>query len=136
MVKQIEFSLPAYHRGFHLITEEVLRQAGPFPSEGLLHLFIKHTSAGLTINENADPSVRVDFEGFFNRLVPENLPFLTHTIEGPDDMPAHVKSVLAGCSVSIPITKGRLNLGTWQGIYLCEFRNYGGRRQLVATVYF
>ncbi len=99
-----------------------------------MHLFIQHTSAGLAINENADPSVRVDFEGFFNRLVPENLPFLTHTIEGSDDMPAHVKSVLAGGSVSIPITGGRLNLGTWQGIYLCEFRNNGGRRRLVATV--
>ncbi len=134
MVKQTEFSLPAYSRGFHLITAEVLRQVGTLPTEGLLHLFIQHTSAGLAINENADPSVRVDFEGFFNRLVPENLPFLTHTLEGPDDMPAHVKSVLAGSSVSIPITGGRLNLGTWQGIYLCEFRNNGGRRRLVATV--
>ncbi len=134
MVKQIEFSLTTYPRGFHLITAEVLHQTGPLPSEGLLHLFIKHTSAGLAINENADPSVRVDFEGFFNRLVPEGLPFLTHTIEGPDDMPAHVKSVLSGSSVSIPITNGRLNLGTWQGIYLCEFRNYGGKRKLVATV--
>lgn len=134
MVKQIEFSLTAYPRGFHLITAEVLHQTGPLPSEGLLHLFIKHTSAGLAINENADPSVRVDFEGFFNRLVPEGLTFLTHTIEGPDDMPAHVKSVLSGSSVSIPITNGRLNLGTWQGIYLCEFRNYGGKRKLVATV--
>jgi secondary thiamine-phosphate synthase enzyme len=134
MVKQTKFSLPAFQRGFHLVTAEVLRQLGPLPLEGLLHLFIQHTSAGLAINENADPSVRVDFEGFFNRLVPENLPFLTHTIEGPDDMPAHVKSVLAGSSVSIPITDGRLNLGTWQGIYLCEFRNNGGRRRLVATV--
>lgn len=135
MIKQTEFLLAAYPRGFHLITEEVLRQTGPLPSEGLLHLFIKHTSAGLAINENADPSVRVDFEGFFNRLVPEGLPFLTHTIEGPDDMPAHVKAVLSGASVTVPISGGRLNLGTWQGIYLCEFRNYGGRRKLVATVY-
>ncbi|MCC6724319.1 MAG: YjbQ family protein [Saprospiraceae bacterium] len=134
MVKQTEFSLQAFSRGFHLITVEVLRQLGPLPSEGLLHLFIQHTSAALAINENADPSVRVDFEQFFNRLVPENLPFLTHTIEGPDDMPAHVKSVLAGSSVSVPITNGRLNLGTWQGIYLCEFRNNGGKRRLVATV--
>jgi secondary thiamine-phosphate synthase enzyme len=134
MVKQTEFSLPAHPRGFHLITAEVLRQVGPLPTEGLLQLFIQHTSAGLAINENADPSVRVDFEGFFNRLVPENLPFLTHTFEGPDDMPAHVKSVLAGSSVSIPITSSRLNLGIWQGIYLCEFRNNGGRRRLVATV--
>ncbi|MBI5916499.1 MAG: YjbQ family protein [Bacteroidetes bacterium] len=135
MIKQTEFSLPAYPRGFHLVTEEVLHQIGPLPVEGLLHLFIKHTSAGLAINENADPSVRVDFEAFFNRLVPENLPFLTHTTEGPDDMPAHVKSVLSGTSVTIPITGGHLNLGTWQGIYLCEFRNYGGKRKLVATVY-
>ena len=136
MIKQTEFSLAAYPRGFHLITVEVLRQTGALPPEGLLHLFIKHTSAGLAINENADPSVRVDFEGFFNRLVPEGLPFLTHTIEGPDDLPAHVKAVLSGASVTIPISGGRLNLGTWQGIYLCEFRNYGGRRKLVATVYF
>ena len=135
MVHQSEFSLPPFKRGFHLVTQEVLRQIGPLPLSGLLHLFIKHTSAGLAINENADPSVRVDFENFFNKLVPENEPYLTHTMEGPDDMPAHVKSVLAGSSVSIPITEGRLNLGTWQGIYLCEFRNYGGRRKLVATVY-
>lgn len=135
MINQVEITLTARPRGFHLVTEEVLRQLGPLPDVGLFHLFIKHTSAGLAINENADPSVRVDFEGFFNRLVPENLPFLTHTAEGPDDMPAHVKSVLAGASVSIPITGGRLNLGTWQGIYLCEFRNNGGRRKLVATVY-
>ena len=135
MIKQTEFSLAAYPRGFHLITEEVLHQIGPLPSKGLLHLFIKHTSAGLAINENADPSVRVDFEGFFNRLVPEGLPFLTHTLEGPDDMPAHVKAVLSGASVTIPVSGGKLNLGTWQGIYLCEFRNYGGRRKLVATVY-
>ena len=135
MIKQTEFSLATYPRGFHLITEELLHQIGPLPPEGLLHLFIKHTSAGLAINENADPSVRVDFEGFFNRLVPEGLSFLTHTIEGQDDMPAHVKAVLSGASVSIPISGSRLNLGTWQGIYLCEFRNYGGRRKLVATVY-
>lgn len=118
-----------------MVTKEVLHQIGPLPSEGLLHLFIKHTSAGLAVNENADPSVRVDFEAFFNRLVPENLPFLTHITEGPDDMPAHVKSVMSGTSVTIPITEGGLNMGTWQGIYLCEFRNYGGRRNLVATVY-
>jgi secondary thiamine-phosphate synthase enzyme len=105
------------------------------PNVGLLHLFIKHTSAGLTINENADPSVRVDFESVFNKMVPENEPFLTHTIEGSDDMPAHIKSTLVGSSVTIPISNGRLNLGTWQGIYLCEFRNHGGRRKLVATVY-
>jgi secondary thiamine-phosphate synthase enzyme len=101
----------------------------------MLHLFIRHTSAGLAINENADPTVRDDFEMVFNRLAPENDPELTHTVEGPDDMPAHIKSVLTGSSVTIPITNGRLNLGTWQGIYLCEFRNHGGRRKLVATVF-
>ena len=101
----------------------------------MLNLFIKHTSAGLTINENADPDVRTDFESIFNKIVPENMPFLTHTIEGPDDMPAHIKSALVGSSVTIPITNGRLNLGTWQGVFLCEFRNRGGGRKLVATVY-
>jgi secondary thiamine-phosphate synthase enzyme len=135
MIRQIEFSLPAFARGFHLITEEALRRVQPLPETGILHLFIRHTSAGLTINENADPSVRVDFENIFNPLVPENEPYLTHTVEGPDDMPAHVKTALVGASVSLPITGGRFNLGTWQGIYLCEFRNNGGRRKLVATIY-
>jgi secondary thiamine-phosphate synthase enzyme len=134
MISQTEFLLPPFKKGFHLITGEVLKHTGPLPVSGLLHLFIKHTSAGLAINENADPSVRVDLEAVFNKLMPENEPYLTHTLEGPDDMPAHVKSVLVGSAVSIPISAGRLNLGTWQGIYLCEFRNYGGRRQLVATV--
>lgn len=135
MIQQIEFSLPAFPRGFHLITQDVLKRLAPLPESGILHLFIKHTSAGLAINENADPSVRVDFENVFNRLSPESAPYLTHTMEGPDDMPAHVKSVLTGSSVTIPVSGGRLNLGTWQGIYLCEFRNHGGRRTLVATVY-
>lgn len=134
MVQQNEFTLPPFRRGFHLISEEVLRQIGQLPQTGILHLFIKHTSAGLAINENADPSVRVDFENVFNRLMPENEPYLTHTLEGPDDMPAHIKAVLTGSSVSIPITGGQLNLGTWQGIYLCEFRINGGRRTLVATI--
>ncbi len=102
--------------------------------DGLLHLFIKHTSAGLTINENADPSVQEDFEAFLNKLIPENHPVYTHTLEGPDDMPAHIKASLVGSSVSIPITNGRLNLGTWQGIYLCEFRNHGGSRSIVVTI--
>ena len=101
----------------------------------MLNIFIKHTSAGLTLNENADPSVRVDFEGFMNKLIPENDPVYTHTMEGPDDMPAHLKSSLLGNSITIPITNGRLNLGTWQGIYLCEFRNYGGSRNIVLSVY-
>jgi len=135
MIQQVNFSLPAFSRGFHLITRDVLSQLGDLPETGILNLFIKHTSAGITINENADPSVRVDFESIFNKLVPENLPFLTHTMEGPDDMPAHIKTALAGTSVTIPISNKRLNLGTWQGIYLCEFRNYGGNRKLVATIY-
>jgi secondary thiamine-phosphate synthase enzyme len=134
MLQQVEFSLPAFQRGYHLITRVVEEQLPELPKVGVLHLFIKHTSAGLTINENADPSVRVDFESIFNKLVPENMPFLTHTMEGPDDMPAHIKASLVGSSVSIPISNGQLNLGTWQGIYLCEFRNYGGSRKLVATV--
>ena len=135
MVQQVNFSLPPFSRGFHLITREVLSQLGPLPETGLLSLFIKHTSAGITINENADPSVRVDFERIFNKMVPENMPFLTHTMEGPDDMPAHIKTTLVGTSVTIPISSNRLNLGTWQGIYLCEFRNHGGSRKLVATIY-
>ena len=134
MVKQVEFSLEPHPRGFHLITGQVLQQLVPLPTQGILQLFIKHTSAGLSINENADPSVRVDFESVFNHLVPEHEPYLTHTFEGPDDMPAHVKSALVGTTVSIPISAGRLNLGTWQGIYLCEFRNNGGSRRLVATI--
>ena len=135
MITQKEITLPAYSRGFHLITREVLSQMDDLPQAGLLSLFIKHTSAGLCINENADPSVLVDFESCFNRIMPENEPYLTHTIEGPDDMPAHIKSALVGSSVTIPITNGQFNFGTWQGIYLCEFRNRGGNRKLVATVY-
>ena len=135
MVEQVEFQLPAQTRGYHLITREVMRQLPALPAVGLLTLFIKHTSAALTINENADPSVRVDFENIVNQIVPENLPFLTHTLEGPDDMPAHIKASFIGSSVSIPITNGRLNLGTWQGVYLCEFRNRAGGRKIVATIY-
>jgi len=133
VIKQYEIILPSYPRGFHIITDLIVSQI-ELPETGLLHVFIKHTSAGLTISENADPDVRVDFESIFNKLVPENLPFLTHTMEGPDDMPAHIKSSLVGSSISIPITDGNLNLGTWQGIYLCEFRNNGGRRKLVITI--
>lgn len=101
---------------------------------GILNVFIKHTSAGLTINENADPTVRSDFESHFNKMVPENAPYYKHTLEGPDDMPAHIKTSLVGTSVSIPITNGRMNLGAWQGIYLCEHRNHGGDRKLVLTL--
>ena len=135
MVWQKEFSLPPYPRGYHIITAEVARQLPELPSTGILHLFIKHTSAALAIIEDADPDVRTDFESIFNRLVPEGLPFLTHTIEGPDDMPAHIKAALIGSSISLPITNGQLNLGTWQGIYLCEFRNRASGRKLVATVW-
>jgi secondary thiamine-phosphate synthase enzyme len=135
MIQQVVFSLEAKKRGFHLITEEVLRKLPTLPQTGLFNLFIQHTSAGLSINENADPDVRTDFESIFNELVPENLPYLVHTLEGPDDMPAHIKSSLVGASIQIPITNGTLNLGTWQGIYLCEFRNQGGSRKVVATIY-
>lgn len=135
MLKQVEFQLPAYSRGYHLITRQIEQQLAALPTTGLMNLFIKHTSAALTINENADPSVRVDFENIVNHIIPENLPFLTHTIEGPDDMPAHIKASFIGSSVTIPITNGRLNLGTWQGIYLCEFRNHARGRKLVATIY-
>ncbi len=135
MISQYQFSLTAYPRGYHLITETIRKQLTDLPQTGLLHLFIQHTSAALTINEDADPSVRIDFENIFNKLVPENMPFLTHTMEGPDDMPAHIKAALIGNSVSIPITNGQLNLGTWQGVYLCEFRNHANARKIVATIY-
>ncbi|MDZ7742010.1 MAG: secondary thiamine-phosphate synthase enzyme YjbQ [Bacteroidota bacterium] len=135
MISQFEFSLPAFPRGFHLITDKVLSHLGKLPEAGVLHLFIKHTSAALTINENADPSVRDDFETIMNKLVPENDPDYTHTMEGADDMPAHVKTSLMDYSISIPITKGSLNTGAWQGIYLCEFRNHGGSRKIVASIY-
>ncbi len=133
-MRQIEIVLEPKQKGFHLITAEVQRKISPLPETGILHLFIKHTSAGLTINENADPDVLKDLDAVLNKLVPENMPFLLHTLEGPDDMPAHVKAGLIGQSVSIPITNGRLNLGTWQGIYLGEFRYDGGPRRLVATL--
>ena len=136
MIQQVEFNLPEYSRGFHIITSEVLNHIEELPEMGVLHLFIKHTSAGLTINENADSTVLKDFENSFNHIVKENEPFYKHTFEGSDDMPAHIKSSMVGSSISIPITNHQLNLGTWQGIYLCEFRNYGGSRKLVATISF
>lgn len=134
MIHQKEIKLQARSRGYHLITREIESQLD-LPEKGILNLFIQHTSAGITINENADPSVRVDFESIFNQLVPENQSFYTHTMEGPDDMPAHIKSSLVGVSLNIPIQNHRLALGTWQGIYLCEFRDYGGARRLLATIY-
>lgn len=123
-------------RGFHLVTDEIVRQLDELRdiSVGLMHVFIQHTSASLTINENADPTVRSDFESVFNRLVKENEPYYEHTLEGSDDLPAHIKASLLGPSLTIPITNGRLNLGTWQGIYLCEHRNRGGSRRLIVTL--
>jgi secondary thiamine-phosphate synthase enzyme len=132
---QHEIRMPAVRRGFHLITRQVT-SAIPEISQincGQLQVFIKHTSASLTINENADPTVRLDFESHFNKSVPENAAYYQHDAEGPDDMPAHIKSSVLGCSVLIPITDGRLNLGTWQGIYLCEHRDHGGSRSIVLT---
>lgn len=134
MIEQKEIKLKSRSRGFHLITQEIEAQL-QLPEKGLLNLFLKHTSAGLTINENADPSVRVDFETVFNKLVPENDRDYIHTMEGVDDMPAHIKSSLTAVSLNIPIVNHRLGLGVWQGVYLCEFRNYGGSRELLATVY-
>lgn len=134
MVEQVEFTLRPYPRGIHLVTGEVMRQLPLLPERGLLNLLIKHTSAALALNENADPDVRHDLNIIFDRLVPENAPFYLHTDEGPDDMPSHAKSVIVGSALTLPITDGHLNLGTWQGIYLCEFRDYGGPRRVVATV--
>jgi len=131
---QIEFKLSAKRRGYHIITKEIISQIDGLPQIGILSLFIKHTSAAITINEAADPDVLTDFESIFNMIVPENMPFLTHTIEGPDDMPAHIKAAMIGNTVTIPITNGKLNLGTWQGIYLCEFRNSASGRTIVATI--
>ncbi len=135
MIEQIEILLPSYKRGFHIITGFVRSNIPKLPENGLLHLFIKHTSAGLTINENADPTVSADLERTFNQLIPDGSKDYFHSTEGPDDMPAHIKSSMIGCSVIIPITNHRLNLGTWQGIFLCEFRNHAVQRKLVATIY-
>ena len=136
MIQQTTFSLTAKRRGCHLITREVLeRLPHPLPQTGLLNLFVQHTSCALSINENADPDVRGDLNQIMDRLVRENEPYYEHTMEGADDMPAHAKCSLFGVSLTIPITDGHLNLGTWQGIYLCEFRDHGGNRRIVATVY-
>ena len=135
---QKEISLTPQRRGFHLITSEILDQISTEIKNiniGQLQVFIKHTSASLTINENADPTVRVDFESYINRFVPENEPYYKHTYEGADDMPAHIKASLFGTSVTIPITNGKLNLGIWQGVYLCEHRDYGGSRTVVITAF-
>ncbi len=137
MFFQNEIQLQPHSRGFHLITHEIINGLPEIKEirNGMLQVFIKHTSASLTINENADPTVRDDFESHFNKIVPENAPYYRHTFEGADDMPAHIKSSLLGASLHIPVTKGRLNLGTWQGIYLCEHRNHGGSRKLVLSAW-
>ena len=136
MITQTTFQLSPKRRGCHLITREVMEQLPhPLPEMGLLNLFVQHTSCALSINENADPDVRTDMSQIMDRLVREGEPYYEHTLEGLDDMPAHAKSSLFGVSLTIPISKGCLNLGTWQGIYLCEFRDYGGARKIVATIY-
>ena len=134
---QKEIMLSPQKRGFHLVTREIMQQVPEIRrfAVGLATIFIKHTSASLSINENADPPVRTDLESYFNHVVPENEPYYVHTYEGPDDMPAHIKAVMLGSSVTIPITDGRLNLGTWQGIYLNEHRNRAGARRLVVTLF-
>lgn len=135
-IRQKEIQLKARNRGFHLVTQEIVSQIPEISQieAGLAHLLIKHTSVSLSLNENADPDVRRDLEGIFNRLVPQRHPDYTHTFEGDDDMPAHGKSSIIGASLTLPITKGKLNLGTWQGIYLCEHRDSGGSRKVVVTL--
>jgi len=134
MVSQKELTIGPFKKGFHLITRTIESHLSDLPEKGLLNIHLKHTSAGLCLNENADPSVRTDFNSFINKLIPENDPCFTHILEGDDDMPAHIKSGIFGQTLNIPITNHRLNLGTWQGIYFCEFRNYGGTRELVLTI--
>lgn len=135
MIQQTELLLDGYRRGYHIITAKIENAFTEFPRVGLLNILVKHTSAGITINENADPSVRHDFSSFIDKLIPENDSSYSHTFEGADDMPAHLKASIIGQSLSLPITNGRLNLGTWQGVYFCEFRNFGGKRRLLLTLY-
>ncbi len=136
MILQKEITLKPKPRGFHLVTDEIVSQLPSLEniSKGIAHIFIKHTSASLTINENADPTVRSDIETYFNKIVPENAQYYQHTLEGTDDMTSHIKSSMIGSSVSLPITNGKFNLGIWQGIYLCEHRNNGGSRKIVITL--
>lgn len=136
MIDQLEITLPSFKRGYHIITDLITNKLKNLPEKGLINIFIKHTSAAITINENADPSVLVDFENFTNKLIPDGDSSFSHTMEGSDDMPAHIKSSTYGQSLTIPVTNYSLNLGTWQGIYLCEFRNNGGNRKLVITIYY
>ena len=135
-ILQTTLSLPSFSRGYHLITSAIENALPELSSieAGILNIFIQHTSASLTINENADPTVRQDLEQFMDRTVKENEPYYRHVMEGADDMPAHIKATLMDTSINIPVTKGRLNLGTWQGVYLCEHRDYGGSRRLVLTL--
>jgi secondary thiamine-phosphate synthase enzyme len=135
MIRQKEITLPAMRKGFNNIDRVVSEAFGPLPEAGLINIFVKHTSAALMINENADPDVQVDLKTLLERIAPENDPDYIHTIEGPDDMPAHFKSAVLGPSLSVPVSNGRLNLGTWQSIYFCEFRNFGGSRKIVVTLY-
>jgi len=134
---QSQLNLKPFSRGFHLITDTILNSIPEVKTikVGMLQVFIRHTSASLTINENADPTVRIDFESHFNKMIPEKMPYYQHDYEGDDDMPAHLKNAVLGSSVQIPITNGKLNMGIWQGIYLCEHRNYGGSRSLVITAF-
>ncbi|HNW51699.1 MAG TPA: secondary thiamine-phosphate synthase enzyme YjbQ [Prolixibacteraceae bacterium] len=135
MIQQKTIYLPQYHRGFHLITRLIEHELGELPETALVNLLIQHTSAALSLNENADPDVRLDMENFMNKLIPENHPVYQHILEGSDDMPAHLKSSVFGASLTIPVTNHRFNLGTWQGIYLCEFRNDGGSRKIIVTIF-
>lgn len=134
MTEEFDVQLPAYSRGFHLITESIKNEMGDLPKSGLVNIFIQHTSAALTINENYDPSVRKDMASISDKLVPENEPYYSHTMEGSDDMPAHFKASIMGSSITIPIRNGQLALGNWQGIYLCEFRNRAGGRKLLISI--
>ena len=136
MWTQKEIQLDAKPRGFHLVTNEIFNEVVELQTIkiGMTNIFIKHTSASLTINENADPTVRDDFEAFYNQLIPENEPYYKHNDEGSDDLPAHLKASILGCSLNIPISNGKLNMGIWQGIYLCEHRNYGGSRTIIVTL--
>ncbi len=134
MVEQFEMHLSPHPRGFYLVTEEITSKLPNLPDNGILNIFIKHTSAALAINENADYTVRMDFESFFSKIIPDSTNGFAHNSEGPDDMPAHLKASIIGQSLTIPISKGTLNLGTWQGIYLCEFRNRASKREIVITI--
>lgn len=135
MITHYKYTLKARARGYHIITNEVLAQVPKLPDNGIFSMYIHHTSAALTINEAADPDVLTDFESFINHIVPEHMPFLVHTIEGPDDMPAHIKAAMIGQSIQIPIMDGKIALGTWQGIYLCEFRNHANPRKITISIY-